>query len=265
MGCMNRVLSISVAVVTVAVAIVGWRLATSRDATHPVNEAQAASALHAAPAARHAAVRPGLRPMAGTYRYVGSGREHLSLLGGSTHVFPATVYGVVDLDAHAACAWRLGLVLVREHVERHGYCTSRAGVRDAGFSRTTSFLGHEQTSKYACTPDAMRLRAAAAVGATWTWSCREARGGVVHFTARRLPDAPLRIGSSTVSTRHVHVVASQHDKSTGSERSDWWLLPSGLPARVQSTRKITTSAGPLGELRNDERYDYRLTSLHAAA
>lgn len=229
-----------------------------RDSTTGVSAANAAAAAHVK--VSHRKIAPGLRPTASTFTYVGHGTEHLSLLGGSTHVFPAKIHGVVSLNAHDSCAWKLSLVMVAEHVEHHGYCTTGASVRDTGFDRTTSFMGHEQTSTYTCTPGALRVRTAARVGTRAAWTCTEARGGVVHYTATFIGTEPVTVSGKRTPARHVHIVATQHDKSQGTERSDWWYLPTGLPARMSSNRSLSTSAGPLGTMTLTERFDYRLAA-----
>lgn len=212
-----------------------------------------------------APLEPGMRPNPGTYEYVGGGREHLSLLGGSSHDFPERVTGVVQLDADDACAWTLDLVLIEEHTEKRSYCTTAAGVLDTGFSRTTTFLGREQTSAYACDDQALRLRATAASGDGWSWTCTEARGGRVRFTATFVGRESLTIDGAPVDTSHVRLTGRQRDRSVGDERGDWWLLDTGLPARIRSERTLTTTAGPLGEMTTKERFEYELASLEPGA
>ena len=257
---MKRALLV-LALVLLAIAVtVSWRAYDARDASTGVDAAGAAELVGSDSSSPDGAIEPGLRPTAGTWRFEGSGTERLSLLGGSEHAFPETVYAVVDLDADDACAWTLNLVFIEEHVEQRRYCTDARGVTDRGFERTTTFLGREQTSSYECSDDALRLKAGARPGAVWRWTCREARGGLVRYTATLVGRAPLSIDGSDVETSHVRVRATQRDKSRGSEQSDWWLLESGLPAKMRSTRTLTTSAGPLGDLTTNEQFEYVLAS-----
>ena len=167
----------------------------------------------------------------------------------------------MQLDPEDECAWTLDLVLIEEHVEERSFCTSGDGVLDAGFARTTTFLGREQTSTYECDDQALRVRAAAATGDSWSWTCTEARGGRVRFTATVVGTESLEIDGTPVDTTHVRLTARQRDRSVGDERGDWWYSATGLPVRMQSNRTLTTTAGPLGEMKTTERFDYELTSL----
>ena len=257
---MKRLLLLLIVAVALIAAAVGvWRVSQSRDASTSV-DGKRAVVLAGAPARTNTS-DPGLRPEAGTYAYTGSGTESISLLGGSSREFPNDIYGVVELGDTGACAWTLNLVFVEEHVEERRYCTDVRGVRDQGFSRTTVFLGREQTSAYECGDAAMRIQANEAVGSSWQWSCTEARGGVVRYRATLVGTRPIEIDGVRAPASHVRIVATQRDKSRGDERSDWWLLATGLPARVRSSRTLTTDAGPLGDMTTTEAYEYELASL----
>lgn len=256
---MRRLLLFLLALVVIAVIAGVLLLRNSRDESTSVRAEDAAELVGAT--SEDAQVEPGLRPAPGTYEYVGGGSESLSLLGGSTREFPERVTGVVQLDADDECAWSLGLVLVAEHVEDRHYCTTDAGTLDTGFERTTEFLGREQTSSYECDDAALRIRSNAKPGDTWNWTCTEARGGRVRYTASYVGSEPIDVSGMSVDAAHVRITARQRDKSTGDERSDWWLLASGLPVRIRSDRSLTTDAGPLGELRTIEQFEYLLASL----
>lgn len=257
---MKRALLVLALVLLAIGAAVTWRTVGARDASTGVDAAGAAEIVDGGEGATDARIEPGMRPDTGTWRYDGSGTEHLSLLGGSDHEFPETVYAVVKLDPDDECAWSLNLVFIEEHVEQRRYCTDDAGVTDRGFDRTTTFLGREQTSSYECSNAALRLKAGAKPGDVWRWTCREARGGLVRYTGTLVGTESVSIDGEAASTSHVRVQATQRDKSRGSERSDWWLLDTGLPAKLRSTRTLTTSAGPLGDLTTNEQFEYVLAA-----
>ncbi len=260
---MKRIL-LAVLALLVLLAIVGVLLLdSSRDETTTVDADDAAKIAGAS--APDEPIDRGARPEPGTYEYVGSGREHLSLLGGSSHEFPERITGVVQLDPNDACAWTLDLVLIEEHTEERAYCTFGAGVLDAGFSRTTTFLGREQTSAYRCDDDALRVRTSATGGDSWSWTCTEERGGKVRFTATLVGREQLTIDDEPIDTAHVRLTARQRDKSVGDERGDWWFADTGLPVRIRSDRTLTTTAGPLGEMKTTEAFEYELASLAPTA
>lgn len=205
---------------------------------------------------------PGLRPRPGTYQYIGSGKESLSLLGGSQHVFPKEVFAVVKLDPDDKCSWTMNLIFIEEHTEKRNFCTTKLGVTDTGFSRTTEFSRYEQTSKYTCDDQALRLKSGSPKSTRWTWTCTEKRGGVVRFTATNIGEEQLSIGGTQAPVTHIRITATQRGRSNGTETSDWWLMPSGLPAKMQSTRSLITSAGPLGKLNSAEQFSYTLADLN---
>jgi hypothetical protein len=194
-------------------------------------------------------IEPGLRPAAGTYEYRGSGDEHLSLLGGATHEFAESLFAVVSLDPDDDCAWSFDPAFVEEHIEHRTYCTKADGTSMRSIERTTNFLGHEQTSTYACTGDATN------------WTCTEERGAVVKFTATVVDRPHVQIDGAAHEVTHLRVTGLQRNKGRGDETTELWLLPSGLPARILTTRTNSSSAGPLGTMHLRERYDYRLASL----
>jgi len=255
---MKRLLFATSIVIVVLVGA-GLYLRTTRDTETVVNAESAAKIVGAVEPA--AEIDPGLRPAAGVYTYVGGGSEHITLLGGSTHTFPKHITGIIQLDAKDSCAWKLDLVLVAEHTERRRFCTTRAGTVDAGFHRRTSFLGHDQTSTYACDDTAFRAKPAVRPGGRWSWTCTEARGGKVRYTATYVGPESIDVAGIPVRTMRVRITARQRDKSTGDERGDWWFLASGLPVRMQSDRAITRKSGPLGTMRSTEQFRYELTAL----
>jgi len=261
---MRRTHLLLLALVLVAGLAVGGVLLVRRDAdaSTPVR-ADRAAAIAGAPE-QASDVEPGLRPAAGTYEYRGTGREDLSLLGGSTHEFPDRVFAVVSLDEDDDCAWRADLVFVEEHVERRDSCTAAAGTTDQSIERTTNFLGHEQTSTYDCDGAGARLATGARAGSSTTWTCSEARGAKVVYTATVVDRPTIEVGGEPLAVTHLRLVGRQRNKGKGDETTELWLLDSGLPARMKSVRTNDSSAGPLGTMHLRERYDYTLASAAPA-
>lgn len=256
----RRIWLIVVLLVALVCAVIVLLLITrSRNASDAVSGDDAAKLVRA-PSNTHVAA--GLRPAAGTYTYVGGGSENISILGGSKHVFPETFSAVVSLDAQRSCIWSLDLVMLRQHLEHRTFCTTRAGVSDEGFSRTTNFLTHEQTSTYACSRPALRWKATARPHDAWKFTCTEARGAHVNFTVRHEGDETLTIDGSPVTAHHVSLVATQRDAGTGDEHSEYWLADSGLIIRMRVVRSLDAAPQPvIGQMKLRERYDYQLASL----
>lgn len=258
---MKRVLVILLVLIVVA-AGAGALYLRSQDESTAVGEDDAAALVDAQPA--DAEAEPGERPEAGTWTYTGSGSDSFDALGGASHEFPTEIHAVVELDPDDACAWTMHVIFVEQHVEERRFCTEQGAVLDAGFDRTTEFIGRRQTSEYECTDDAFRLPADARAGATWTWSCTERRGGHVEYTGRLIGPATVTVGDEQVQTQHVRIDGVQDDDSTGRERTELWLTPNGLPARFTSDRRLTVRT-PLGEMTTTEEWDYTLASMEPSA
>lgn len=248
-----------IALVGVGLVVVGSGAFAWRSSSSPtVVSATDAVRLAGGKRATQKAIDPGLRPKLGVYSYTGHGWDSFSLAGGKARNFPKTVSAVVGFDQRD-CNWTMYVVFIKEHVERRSFCSDSNAVRDEGFDRTTIFLGREQTSTYECRGEAMRL--ALAKGATtWKYTCTEDRGGTVRYSAELLTDASLQVGDETVTAKHLVVKGVQRGEHVGDERSEYWLLPSGLPVRFASTRVLVVKT-TLGHLTSREEYDYTLSTL----
>lgn len=206
-----------------------------------------------------ASIEPGERPVEGTYGYTGTGSDNFDALGGSSHEFAKQVFAVVSLDADDSCSWTWTMPFVKEHVEERSFCTKDAAVLDLGFERTTEFIGRRQTSAYECSDTAWRIPPAD-TKQPWAWTCTEERGGLVNYTGRIVGDEQVDIDGTKTKSTHVRIDGVQKDKSTGTERTDVWLLPSGLPVRFSSDRTLTVPT-PIGKMTTTEQWDYRIDSL----
>lgn len=233
--------------------------AATRSTTTRVTSADAAELVGADTSTTATAATIGLRPTPGTYAYAGTGTDSFDFGPGTRRTFPDEANVVVMLGDEE-CGWSADVVFIEEHVEHRTYCTTQRGVEDTGFARSTTFLGRDQTSTYECSDGAWRSAAANGVGSTWSYTCTEERGGVVKYVARRLPDTSVEIDGAATTTTHIVLRGRQRGRHVGDERSEFWLLPDGLPARFSSRRSLTVST-PLGSMTSTESFDYTLRSL----
>lgn len=259
MGRLRRMLLVVAALVAIAVVAGGAWYATRDRGTTSVDATDAAKLVDAE---ADAEVDAGARPPAGTYTYVGSGKDHFSALGGAGHEFPDEVSVVVELDADDDCAWTMHVVFVEEHVEERRLCTEGGVVRERGFDRTTEFLGRRQTSTYECTEGAIRMPADPRRGESWSWTCTEARGGEVSYTGTLVGSERTEVGGEPMDVRRVRVVGVQDDESVGRETTELWLRPDGLPVRFTTDRKLTVNT-PLGSMTTTEEWDYECVERSA--
>lgn len=208
------------------------------------------------------AVAPGSRPAPGTYSYTGSGRERVSALGGSEHVFPSEIATVVELDDDDSCEWTMNVVYVKQHIEERSFCTQDDGtVVDRGFERRIEFFRQTQETEYDCGADAVRLRPGAKAGDSWTWSCRDDDADATSaYTATFVGTETLKIGGEDVETFHTKVTSKQTGGTRGTDRSEFWLAKTGLPVKFSGNLTVKTKS-VLGETEFHEQFEYALTSL----
>ena len=261
-GTMKKFLLALSALIVLSLVVLGVRIVGARDETDAVSAKDAAKLVHttgAEDAGRSGAPDAGLRPAAGTYRYTGAGRENVSALGGSQHVFPAKIATVVALDAKDECAWTLNVVYVKQHIEQRSFCTTKAGLADTGFERRIEFFNQTETKTYDCDEGAMRLKASAAPGDTWKWSCHEGSDATSSYVAKVIGPETLTVGGAKVETTHMRITSTQTGDTKGSDAQDLWYLPTGLPARFSGALDVTTKS-VIGDTKFHEQYRYDLMS-----
>ena len=253
---MKKLLIAIVVLLLIAVIAFVVRTLGARDETDAVDAKDAASLV----GEDGADVDPGDRPEPGTYTYTGSGRESVSALGGSEHVFPKEIAVVVKLDADDECAWSSNVVYVKQHIEERRYCTDGAQMIDRGFTRKIEFFNQLQTTEYECGDDAIRLDTEADEGDTWKWTCTEGEDTTSAYTAESLGTETMTVGGEDVEVWHTRVVSKQTGGTVGGDTSEFWLTETGLPVKFSGDLKVTTDS-VLGETVFQEKFSYTLTSL----
>ena len=242
---MKKLLLALVALIIIAAVVIAVRTIGERDETDAVDSKDAASLVQDDDGDddddEDAPTEAGLRPEPGTYTYTGTGRESVDVLGGSEHVFPETVPVVVELDDDPdSCEWTSNVIYVKQHVEERSFCTTEETVIDRGFERTIEFFGRTQETSFECGNDAIRLRADAKPGDTWSWTCTdEDAKATSEYTLTYVGPETLTIDGDTTES---------------------WLASSGLPVRFSGDLKVRTKS-VLGETNFQERFRYELTSL----
>jgi hypothetical protein len=257
---MRKLLLAVVLLLVVAAVAVGVRTLGARDQADAV-DAKDAAGLVADDEQDTGDVPVGDRPDPGTYTYAGSGRESVTALGGSEHVFPREIAVVVTLDPEDDCAWTSNVVYVKQHIEARRFCTRDGEVVDLGFTREIEFFNQLQETVYECGDDAVRLRPDAKPGDTWTWTCtQDGKESSSAYTATFIGTEQLSVGGEQVEAFHTKVASKQTGDTVGSDTSEFWLAESGLPLRFTADLQVTTKS-VLGETVFREQLDYALTSL----
>jgi hypothetical protein len=255
---MRKLLVVVVALLIIAAVAFGVHTLGARDETDAVKSKDAAKLVQDSGTTDD--IAPGARPAAGTYTYTGSGKESVSALGGSEHVFPSEVAVVVQLDADDDCMWTSNVVYVKQHIEERRYCTKGTKMTDLGFTRKIEFFNQLQTTEYTCGADADRLRTSAKDGDSWSWTCTEGTSATSRYTATMLGTETLTIGGDKVQVWHTKVTSKQTGDTVGGDTSEFWLDKTGLPVKFTGDLKVKTKS-VLGDTDFQEKFSYALTSL----
>jgi hypothetical protein len=255
---MKKLLVVVIALVIIGAVAFGVHTLGARNETSAVKSKDAAKLVQGNSAADD--IAPGDRPKAGTYSYTGSGKESVSALGGSEHVFPSEVAVVVQLDPDDACRWTSNVVYVKQHIEERRYCTKGTKMTDLGFTRKIEFFNQLQTTEYTCGADAERLRTDAQTGDTWNWTCTEGTSATSKYTATMLGTEMLTVGGDQVKVWHTKVTSKQTGDTVGGDTSEFWLDAHGLPVKFTGDLKVKTKS-VLGDTDFQEKFAYALTSL----
>ncbi|MEO6867959.1 MAG: hypothetical protein ABI200_08050 [Gaiellales bacterium] len=256
---MKKLLIVLVALLILGAIAVGVRTLGARDQTDKVDKKDAAELVKKDDDATEG-IEAGDRPEPGTYSYTGSGRESVSVLGGSEHVFPEEIAFVVQLDPENACEWTSNVIYVKQHVEERRYCSEGGNVTDLGFTRETEFFNQRQKTVYECGEDALRRKDAAAEGDTWSWTCSEGDKSTSKYTAKMLATETLTIGGEKVETAHTRVTSKQTGETRGTDTAEFWLDEKGLIVKFSTDLKVKTKS-ILGETEFIEKTEYELMSL----
>lgn len=255
---MKKLIIVLVALAIITAVALSVRTLGARDETDAVDTKEAAELVEDE---GDADVEAGDRPEPGTYTYTGSGRESVTVLGGSEHVFPDEIPVVVQLDADDDCRWTSNVVYVKQHIEERRYCTKDGTMLDIGFTRKTEFFNQVTESVFECDDQAFRLRTDSQEGDTWEWDCAQEGGKTTsHYTATALGTEQLTIGGEPVKAWHTKVVSTQKGDTNGGDTSEFWLAETGLIVKFTANLKVDTKS-VLGDTTFQEKLSYGLTSL----
>jgi hypothetical protein len=195
---------------------------------------------------------------AGVYVYATSGEESISALGGRRHQYPARSSITVT---RAGCGMELRWDVLRRRHTTWEVCstTSQGGQRLAAWEEAHNFVGRDDVTMWRCDGTAW-LPADRSAGARSPYRCEggdtSQRGTIVV-----LGEEAVTVGSTQVEAVRLRVGVTEDGEARGPLVEERWLEPvTGLPVRIRY-RVTTENASPIGDVRFDERYDVRLTSL----
>ncbi len=203
-------------------------------------------------------------PIAGLYRYQGSGHERTSfppLAEDQGPAMPATV--TVDADG----CWVLQIDYNTHHWQNWTYCTANGELREkrgATFSRRVLGTSNiDNTSEFVCEPVALITAAADRPGTSRPRSCT-GKGSLVPNvttvagTMTVVGDEVIDVGGAPVPSVHVRHDLTYTGGQTGTETSEQWFATStGLPLRNEHHIAVNTDT-PFGPITYTEDAQFAL-------
>jgi hypothetical protein len=246
----------------VAVFLVLW----NRDASRPVKVSDARRNYRATSTTTTGPAGGGLQPSPGVYTYAGSGTDHISTPPKSADEGPV-IPGTVTLGGDGC--WTFRVDYSTSHWQTWEYCANGGRLLERGgqsFQRW-DFVAFDvtTTTTSTCEPPSVVLTATMRAGDSWRQSCTSTSTSVsgTAVSAGRMTyvgRARLTVGRRKVDTYHFRQERTMHGSQTGTQVSDLWFAPNGLPVRNER-RMSVDSDSPIGSVTYTERGHFSLTSL----
>jgi hypothetical protein len=207
-----------------------------------------------------------LVPAEGVYGYRGRGVDKLSVLSLEQQqgpVMPATV------EHHADGCWTLRIDYSDKHWQDWKYCVVETGAtldEVAGVTWQRWDLGVSSIENLTdSTCQAPALRGGMQPGDRWRQRCEVTNDQVDGATVSAGPVryrgiVDVDVAGELVPAYHLERERTLTGAQDGTERSELWIAPNGMPVHVVRTITLK-SPSPVGDITYDETTDFRLTSL----
>ncbi|MEI8000965.1 MAG: hypothetical protein WCI50_06400 [Actinomycetes bacterium] len=204
-------------------------------------------------------------PAEGVYRYRGSGSESISKPARSQAEGPEMPGTVTRRDD--GC-WTFRLDYSTNHWREWSYCTGGSTLVETGGREWQRWdfvaFAVDNLSVTACAPPALVLAADLQVGAVWSSECRgtntAAAGETVSTGDRRyLGPATVEVAGTPVPVLHLRDQRRIRSAQQGSETTDFWITPEGLPVRVRQ-RIVVRSDSQIGRVTYHQAGHFTLAS-----
>ena len=190
----------------------------------------------------------------GVYTYRTTGGEGLSLMG-VARAFPSSTSMIVTGGRCATVSW----VPITQHTEATSICAGADGALSVPRLVTTeSIASTDTTSTVECPSTAYLLPPAARTGVRWTTACSlQSPAEKVGFHGEVVGRSTLAVGGTTVTVEHTRFVLTYNGSESGTNPTDFWIVPStGLIVREKEAVGITS-----GGVRYSENMEATLAAL----
>jgi hypothetical protein len=197
-------------------------------------------------------------PRPGVYNYRSTGGESLSIMG-AERTFPSSSSMIVTDGACARVTWAPFV----QHTESTVVCPNGHGTYAIPSMVTHETIGGSTTTSTLTCPATLYLLPPTSTSAATRWSARCALDDpaeTVTVTGLSFGAVPLVVDGQRVMTQHVRLTQHYVGTASGSNPTDYWVVPtSGLIVR-ETERVDVTQDG----VRYHQSSDARLTSLRPA-
>jgi hypothetical protein len=198
-------------------------------------------------------------PTLGVYRYATSGSEHIDVLGGTGHTYPAETTLTVTPDG---CGVNLRWDLLKERREDWRLCTTTAGVvwQAQGGHFYHEFFNHGQLQTLTCDRPALLVPLDHAPRPSLPLDCQlDSEQWQPQWTVIG-PDTRTVAGVQ-IPVMHVRMVVDMNRKYYEHTTMDYWFDAHGLPVHVAGTKTSKSNSGLVGDVIYTETISADLESL----
>jgi hypothetical protein len=185
-------------------------------------------------------------PTLGVYRYATSGSEHIDVLGGTGHAYPAETTLTVTREG---CGVNLRWDLLKERWEDWRLCTGPEGVvwQAQGGHFYHEFFSHGQRQTLTCDRPALLVPLDGALRPAVPLECQlDTEEWQPRWTVLG-PDTRTVAGVK-VPVMHVRMVVNMNRTYYEHTTMDYWLDAHGLPVHVAGTKTSKSNSGLVGDV-----------------
>lgn len=196
-------------------------------------------------------------PEPGVYTYATSGVESIDALGGRRHEYPdASTITVTHRGCGASLRWRP----LRERWDDTTLCPSPRGMELRRERNHHEFFNIADDRDFVCEAGSLYFPAPAEPGDTWTATCSTGEIRVVR-TGTIVGTRQVDVGGTPVSVLEFEVDDAISGASNGTTQRTVSVVPeTGLVVELDLTTDVQNDS-PIGDVRYQESYQLRLTSL----
>ncbi len=194
----------------------------------------------------------------GVYRYTTVGEEHIDVLGGAQHDYPAETTITVT---PSGCGVQFRWDLLRERYEEYHLCATPQGIELAPLGAYYhEFFQHGMREEMTCDRAVLLITAEPAAGAGQQLACM-LNDRPWAPTWKVMERTILHVAGTDVEATHVRMSVEDADQYWEHAVADWWFDDHGLPVKMTSHKESKSSSDLIGDVVYSETYTVELASF----